>query len=140
MRKGNLKKNPPAAEETGDGVFNSDSLIRTADRLIPLERILDGGLPFGTMSLIEGSAAAGNTVLCMHFAFGALMGNQKVPFCTTTYTANSLGEQMASLGMDVSEYLQDERLKVYPLQEPPPGEDPAHFVVELDLAMEGASP
>lgn len=117
-------------------VAPGEAMIRTADLLVPLEQKLDGGLRLGTLSLIEGTAASGQSVLSQHLAFGSLVDNHRVAYFSTEHSATSLGEQMASLGMDVSKYLRGDRLRVFPLQEPPPGEDPAHFLVALDLEMD----
>ena len=77
--------------------------IRSAGALTGLESILGGGVMLGTLSLIEESTTSGKSVLCQHLA-------------------RSLAKQMGSIGIDVSECLRDDRLAIFPVQEPVRGE------------------
>lgn len=119
---------------------DADMLIRTAGRLVPLEQMLDGGIRVGTMSLIEGAAASGKSVLCQHLAFGSLVAGHRVAYFTAEHDATSLGEQMSSLDLDVSKYIRGERMLVFPVEGPPSGGDQANLRLASVLDMERLSP
>lgn len=47
-----------------------------------LDGKLGGGIPLGSLTLIEGASAAGKSVLCQHFAYAALMKQSSVAYFT----------------------------------------------------------
>jgi len=110
--------------------------IQTADLLLPLEKMLGGGISLGTLTLIEGALAAGKSVLCQHLAYGALAAGHSVVYFTSEHTAHSLIQQMASIGLDVSRHLRSDALCIYPVQEPIEGEDSGLLMGALALDMD----
>jgi flagellar protein FlaH len=80
-----------------------------------LDRNLGGGIPLGSLSLIEGQSDAGKSVLTQHLAYGAIRFGIKVAYYTTEDTVRTFMSQMTSLGMDVTDYFLLDRLRVYPL-------------------------
>lgn len=83
-----------------------------------LDEKLGGGIPVGSLTLIEGSSSAGKSVLCQHFMSGALTDGHHVSCFSSENNTSSLLSQMQSIGMDVSRYLRTEHLRVFPLDEP----------------------
>ena len=81
-----------------------------------IDKKLGGGIPIGSLTLIEGHSDAGKSVLSQHLAYGALMTDMGVGYYTTENTVKSLLTQMASLGLDVTDYFLVDRLRIYPLQ------------------------
>ncbi len=81
----------------------------------PLERILGGGIPMSSLTLVEGDSSSGKSVLCQHFAYGSLSDRHSVAYLTSEHTVGSLSMQMASLGLDVSDQVGSEQLRVHPL-------------------------
>jgi flagellar protein FlaH len=110
--------------------------IRSAGALTNLESILGGGIMMGTLTLIEGSTTSGKSVLCQHLAHGALKDGHAVAYFTSEHTARSLAKQMGSIGINVSEYLRDDRLAIFPVQEPIRGEDSGSMLAALALDMD----
>lgn len=81
-----------------------------------VDKKLGGGIPMGSLTLIEGQSDAGKSVLAQHFCYGGLLGDLGVVYYTAENTVRSLLSQMASLGLDVTDYFLIDRLRIYPLQ------------------------
>ncbi len=81
-----------------------------------LDGHLGGGIPLGSLTLIEGQSDAGKSVLALHLLHGSLSAGLKVALYTTEDTVMKALDQMASLGMDVSDYFLLDQLRIYPLE------------------------
>jgi flagellar protein FlaH len=97
-----------ANRESQDGNKN---IISTGHAEI--DKKLGGGIPIGSLTLIEGQSDAGKSVLCQQMIWGSLTGGFKVLVFTTENTVKSLMSQMESLGLGVLDYLLLGRLKVF---------------------------
>ena len=80
-----------------------------------IDKKLGGGIPIGSLTLIEGMSDAGKSVLCQHLCHGALGSDVGVVYYTTENTVKSLLTQMASLSLDVTDHFLVDRLRIYPL-------------------------
>ena len=90
------------------------SVICTGVREI--DEKMGGGIPVGSLALIEGQSDAGKSVLSQHLAYGALTSAQVgVVYYTTENTAKSLISQMDSLSLSTLDYFLADRFRVYPL-------------------------
>jgi flagellar protein FlaH len=78
-----------------------------------IDKKLGGGIPIGSLTLIEGQSDAGKSVLSQQMIWGSLAGGYSVLLFTTENTVKSLVSQMASLGQNVLDYLLLGRLKVF---------------------------
>ena len=66
---------------------------------------LGGGIPLGSLCLVEGHSDAGKSVLCQHLTNGTLItGEASVVYYTTENNVRSLISQMDSLAMDVLDH------------------------------------
>jgi flagellar protein FlaH len=81
-----------------------------------IDKKLGGGIPIGSLVLIEGQSDAGKSVLCQQLIWGSLNSGFKVLLCTSENTVKSLLSQMASLGLGISDYLLLGRLKIFCMQ------------------------
>ena len=81
-----------------------------------IDKKMGGGIPMGSLTLVEGQSDAGKSVLSQQLAYGALRSDMAVSYYTSENTVKSLLTQMASLGLDVSDHFLVDRLRVYPLQ------------------------
>ena len=61
-----------------------------------LDRKLGGGIPVGSLALIEGDSSAGKSVLCQHLIYGALLNGKEVAYFSYEETSRSLVTQMGS--------------------------------------------
>ena len=68
-----------------------------------LDKKMGGGIPTGSLTLIEGQSDAGKSVLVQQLTWGALQDGFKVLFYTTENTVRSLLTQMADLGLDIED-------------------------------------
>ena len=80
------------------------------------DRKMGGGIPIGSLTLIEGQSGAGKSVLTQQLIWGSLNDGQDAAVLTTENTVKSLISQMQSLNLDVLDYLLLNKLGVYPVQ------------------------
>ena len=77
---------------------------------------LGGGIPLGSLCLIEGHSDAGKSVLCQHLTNGTLVtGEASVAYYTTENNVRSLISQLDSLAMYVLDHFLADRLRIFPL-------------------------
>ena len=81
-----------------------------------VDKKLAGGIPIGSLSLIEGPSDSGKSVLSQHLTYGALLSEVGVAYYTTENTVKSLLSQMESLSLDSTDYFLVDHLRIYPLQ------------------------
>ena len=81
-----------------------------------LDSRMGGGLPVGSLILIEGGSSAGKSVLSQQILWGALQDGFRVSLFTTENTVKSLVPQMASIDLDILDYLLLGNLRVYPIE------------------------
>jgi flagellar protein FlaH len=116
----------PDEEEEKD----SKDIISTGHTEI--DRKLGGGLPIGSLALIDGQSDAGKSVLCQQLIWGSLHNSFKVILFTTENTTKSLVTQMDSLGLGILGYLLLGMLKVYYMK-PSQVKNSAHDTFETIL-------
>jgi len=80
-----------------------------------VDKKIGGGIPEGSLSLIEGQSDSGKSVLLQQLIWGALGENFRVAYYTTENTTRSLIRQMESLGMTVMDHFLLGRLNIYPV-------------------------
>jgi archaeal flagellar protein FlaH len=80
---------------------------------------LGGGIPMGSLGLIEGQPDSGKSVLCQHLAYGALScSGVSVAYYTTENSVKSLITQMDSLSLNTIDFFLTDRFRIYPLNMP----------------------
>jgi len=107
----------------------SAGIISTSNE--ELDKKIGGGLPRGSLTLIEGHSDAGKSVLAEQFAWGALQGDLRVAVYSTENTVRNLLRQAVSLGSDLSDYYLLGRLTIFPVQLPKDSIEPALVLSEL---------
>ena len=81
-----------------------------------LDDKIGGGIPFGSLGLIEGASDAGKSVISQHLTNGALTQSQgNVAYYTTENTIKSMISQMDSLSMFTLDYFLTDHFRIYPL-------------------------
>ena len=83
----------------------------------PIDKALLGGLPLGSLSLIEGPSGVGKSVVIQHFAFGALMAELGVAYYVSGMDQESLVGKMNSLYLEVDTFLGEGQLIIYPVSD-----------------------
>ena len=89
-----------------------------------IDKKMGGGIPIGSMTLIEGQPDSGKSVLTQQIIWGSLGSGHKVTLLTTENTIRSLLNQMKSLNLDISDYYLLGHLKIRPIKSVKTGEDP----------------
>ena len=79
-----------------------------------VDKKIGGGIPEGSLSLIEGQSDSGKSVLLQQLIWGALQENFRIAYYTTENTTRSLLRQMESLGMNIMDHFLLGKLNVYP--------------------------
>ena len=72
---------------------------------IEIDRRIGGGIPYGTLMLIEGDDASGKSSITQQLFYGALKAGEDVVCYSTETTIQSLIPQMKSIGMDCTKLL-----------------------------------
>ena len=80
---------------------------------VELDKKMGGGIPEGSLSLVEGQSDAGKSVLVQQLTWGALRDGFRVLFYTTENTTRSLLNQMQDLGLDIEDYFLLGRISIY---------------------------
>ena len=75
-----------------------------------LNKELGGGIPRGSIVLMEGDYGAGKSALSQRISYGFCQEGTTVSFLSTELTIGGFLDQMHSLSYDVVEHLLDERL------------------------------
>ena len=111
--------------------------IKTGGKLAALERALRGGLPTGSLTLVEGVSGAGKSVLCQYLFYGSILDGLGAAYFSNQYTAGSLAKQMQSVGLNVLDHIREDHLCVYPLRERSADDDPDSLLAQLASEIQG---
>ncbi len=80
---------------------------------VELDKKMAGGIPEGSLTLIEGQSDSGKSVLVQQLTWGALRNGFTVLFYTTENTTRSLITQMNDLGLDIEDYFLLGKISIY---------------------------
>ncbi len=81
-----------------------------------LDSKMGGGVPLGSLLLIEGDSGAGKSVLAQQLIHGCLVDGYKLSLFTSENTVKSLVKQMRTLNLDVLDHLLLGRLRIFPIE------------------------
>ncbi len=82
---------------------------------LEIDKKMGGGIPEGSLILIEGSSNAGKSVVTQQLIYGALSSGGRCVLYTTENTPRSLLRQMQSLNLDVLDFYLLGALNIYPV-------------------------
>jgi flagellar protein FlaH len=80
-----------------------------------IDKKMGGGIPTGSLIVIEGESNAGKSVVSQQLMHGALSSGARCVMYTTENTLRSLLRQMDSLSLDVTDFFLLGVLNVYPV-------------------------
>ncbi len=89
-------------------------LICTGKREI--DKQLGGGIPIGSLTLIEGESDAGKSVLAQQMMWGAIAAHHRVLLFTAENTVKSMNSQMESLGLSILDSLLMGWMKIFTIE------------------------
>lgn len=80
-----------------------------------LDAKLGGGIPYGSLTLLDGQSDSGKSVVSQQIIWGSLQSGLRATLYTTENTPKSFVRQMRSLNLDIMDYLLLGRLNIYPI-------------------------
>ena len=98
---------------------------------IELDKKMAGGIPEGSLSLIEGQSDSGKSVLVQQLAWGGLRDGFRVLFYTTENTTRSLLNQMDDLGLGIEDHFLLGRINIFPVPQAFSEEESLHVFQKL---------
>ena len=81
-----------------------------------IDKKMGGGIPLGSLTLIDGHSDAGKSVLAQQMIWGSINNGFTVSIFTTENTVKSLVRQMNSLSLDILDALLLDVLRIYPVR------------------------
>jgi len=87
-----------------------------SSRNTELDSKMGGGLPTGSLTLVEGTSGAGKSVLTQQIVKGSLEDGCQVSMFTTENNVKSLVTQMRSIDLEILDFLLLRKLRVYPVE------------------------
>jgi flagellar protein FlaH len=81
-----------------------------------LDGKMGGGIPFSSLTLIEGDSGAGKSVLSQQMMHGSLNEGYTLTLFTSENTVKSLVKQMRSLSLDILDFLLLNKMRIYPIE------------------------
>ncbi len=81
-----------------------------------IDKQLGGGIPLGSLTLIEGESDAGKSVLAQQMMWGSLRAHHRVLLFTTENTVKSMNSQMDSLGLSIIDSLLLGWIKIFTIE------------------------
>ncbi len=102
-------------------ILTSDEEERSQDEIIctghsEIDKRLGGGIPVGSLTLIEGQSDAGKSVLSQQMMWGALSAGHRVILFTAENTVKSMNSQMESLGLSILDALLLGWIKIFTME------------------------
>lgn len=107
-----------------------------------IDKKMGGGIPAGSLILIEGQSDSGKSVLTQQLIWGSLYDEFNVVLYTTENTLKSFIRQMTSLSLDVTDFLLLGKLKIFEIKASRSQLSPSKVFTLLlaDLEDRGGSP
>jgi len=81
-----------------------------------LDSKMGGGIPLGSLTLIEGSSGAGKSVLTQQMMWGSLNDGFTLSLFTSENSVKSLVKQMRSLDLDILDFILLGKAHIYPVE------------------------
>jgi flagellar protein FlaH len=101
-------------DDTGEASSDSKRVISSGNP--ELDGKMGGGIPVGSLTLIEGTSGAGKSVLSQQIIWGSLQTGFTVSLFTSENSVKSLVSQMQSIDLDILDFLLLGKFRVFPMQ------------------------
>ena len=116
-----------------NGVGSRLKVISTGSSEI--DKKLGGGIPAGSLTLLEGQSDSGKSVVAQQMIWGSLPDGASVVLYTTENTVKSFIRQMASLALDVLDFVLLGRLRIVEVSSGRSGLSAAEVLELLVISM-----
>lgn len=78
---------------------------RVSTGIFQLDKMMKGGIPRYSTTLLSGSSGTGKTILATHFAYAGLCAGEKVLYATFEETPQQIVDGALQLGLNMQQYL-----------------------------------
>ncbi|MBK8902291.1 MAG: flagellar accessory protein FlaH [Anaerolineaceae bacterium] len=95
-------------------VYRTKPVVSTGSE--ELDNKVGGGIPLGSLTLIEGGSHSGKSVFSQQLLWGSLRDGYRISLFTSENTVKSLMRQMDSLNLNVQTNLLLGHLRIYPME------------------------
>ncbi|MBI4305427.1 MAG: flagellar accessory protein FlaH [Chloroflexi bacterium] len=118
---------------------NTDSELKKAISTgnAEIDNKMGGGIPLGSLTLIEGQSDSGKSVVSQQLIWGSLQDGATVTLYTSENTVKSFIRQMSSLSLDILDFLLLRRLQIMEVTTQRTGLSPKEVFDTLLVAMRG---
>jgi len=111
------------------------SLEAAKSGISALDKLLGGGLHYGTSTLALGPAGAGKSTLVTQFAVALARAGERVAFYVFEETRDNFLDRAAGLGMDLRPYIEEGTVTIDQID--PAEISPGEFAHRVRMAVEG---
>lgn len=133
IKRGGLDVFPRLVAAEHGAAFSPDKVTPSGNA--ELDRLLGGGVPIGTSTLLLGPAGTGKSSLAVHFASAAADGGQRAALYIFDEGLNTLRMRSQGLGLDIDKHINSGLITV---QQVDPAElSPGEFASIVRRAAEG---
>jgi flagellar protein FlaH len=80
-----------------------------------LDAKIGGGLPLGSLTLVEGGSGTGKSILTQQMLYGALLDGVSCSVFTSESTPSRMINQMKKLDLDILDFLLLKKARIYPM-------------------------
>lgn len=87
-----------------------------SSRNVELDSRMGGGLPAGSLVLIEGTSGSGKSVLSQQILWGGLQDGHSVAVFTSENSVKSMISQMQSIDLDILDFLLLGKCRIFPME------------------------
>jgi circadian clock protein KaiC len=78
-----------------------ENIERVPTGIPGFDKLLEGGLIHGSVTLVSGKAGAGKTIFCSHFLYNGAVKDEPGLYITTEETPDKIRKDLMSIGWDV---------------------------------------
>lgn len=91
--------------------LKNNSINRISTGIDDLDRLLSGGLPSNSITLVSGTPGSGKTILCYHYLWEGLNSGEKCLFVTSDERVSNVVKQAKELGFDFRSWMEAGKIK-----------------------------
>jgi circadian clock protein KaiC len=112
ITKEGLRLFPRLNPDVGEQSYQRDFSQRISTGIPALDRMMGGGLPESTVTMVSGGAGTGKTILAAHFAYEGLSGGETVVYCTFEEHPKQFISSALSVGLDFRPFIRSGQLMI----------------------------
>lgn len=124
---------PDEDQQSEEEFLEEETASQISTGVREIDEKMGGGIPKGSLTLIEGESSAGKSMMAHQIIWGSLRNELRAAIYTTENTYQSLITRMDSLNLDVLDRVLLGRLLIFPAQTTRSGRKPTEI---FDILLE----